>query len=168
MAKQTVDKTSPAYQLQQIASARSSMLLALILTAVNVALILVNSTTFFLFSIFVPYVSVVFGRSYDAGLFGSNTITALVIAVVIVGLFLACWLLSKKNHRFLTVAAVLFALDTAALLYFMFALSSDPAGQTMDVVLHALVLVQLIQGVVAANKLKKLSEETGAGCSPEF
>ncbi len=171
MARQIVDKTTPEYQLQQIAGARSTLLLALVLTLVNIVMILVNSNTMFLFSIFVPYVGVVFGRTYDAGLFGTNTITALVIAAVIVGVFFVCWLLSKKNHRLLTLAAILFALDTAALLFFMFTISNDPAGQIMDIVLHAVVLVQLIQGVIASGKLKKLAQENdeaAPSCSPEF
>lgn len=162
MARQyaAVDKNSRAYKEQQINGARSSLLLVLALTLVNVGLLMANSNTFFLFSVFVPYELVYFGRTMDAGLIGSNTVVSLVVAAVILVVFLLCWLFAKKKPGWLTVAAVLFALDTAALLYFTFTLAADPAGQILDIVLHAYVLFQLIQGCVNAAKLKKEPEES--------
>ena len=162
MARQynVVDKNSRAYKEQQINGARSSLLLTLALTLVNVVLLMVNSNTFFLFSVFVPYELIHFGRMMDAGLVGSNTIVSLIVAAVILVVFLLSWLLSKKKPGWLTVAVVLFALDTAALLYFTFTMSADPGGNILDIGLHAYVLFQLIQGCVNAAKLKKEPEDS--------
>ena len=162
MARQnvSVDKNSREYHEQQIAGARSTLLFVLVLTLVNVGMILANSSMFFLFSVFVPYIVVMFGRNMDAGMFGSYTTAALVIAVVIIVIFALCWLLSKKKHGLLTLAAVLFGLDTVALLFFTFVLAADPAGQIVDILLHIYVLVYLIRGSVHAGKLKKQTEET--------
>lgn len=173
MARQyaAVDKNSRAYKEQQINGARSSLLLTLGLTLVNVILLMFNSNTFFLFSVFVPYELIYFGRTMDAGLIGSNTVVSLIIAAAILVVFVLCWLFGKKKPGWLTVAAVLFALDTAALLWFTFTLAADPAGQIMNIAIHAYVLIQLIQGCVSGAKLKNEPEdpmEDPIAASPEI
>ena len=161
MARQyaAVDKNSRAYKQQQVASARSSLMLVLILTLVNVGMILANSDMFFLLSAFVPYVLVIYGRSMDAGVFGSNTAVSLVIAGVIVAVLLLCWLLSKKKPLFMTISAVLLVLDTVALVYFAFVMMDNPTSQIVNIGLHIFVVYSLIQGSIQSSKLKKETED---------
>ena len=161
MARQyaAVDKNSRAYKQQQVASARSSLMLVLILTLVNVGMILANSDMFFLLSAFVPYVLVIYGRSMDAGVFGSNTAVSLVIAGVIVAVLLLCWLLSKKKPLFMTISAVLLVLDTVALVYFAFVMMDNPTSQIVNIGLHIFVVYALIQGSIQSSKLKKETED---------
>ena len=159
MKNNTVDKTSPEYLLKQVAGARSSLLVVLIFTVVNLAMLLLDSGRYFLFSASVPYYLTAFGMGMDIGLgvdgIGTFTMVALVISAVILALYLVCWLLSKKRAGWLVVALVAFALDTLALLGFSMALEILTEN-VMDFVFHGWVIVELIQAISANGKLKKL------------
>ena len=115
-----VDKNSPEYLLKQIAGGRYSLLLILIFTVVNLVLLLVDSDRYFLFSASVPYYFTAFGIGMDSALsggIGTFTITALVISLLILAVYLLCWILSKKRTGWLTAALVLFCVDTVGLLF---------------------------------------------------
>lgn len=174
---------SPRDMLEQkYNSSRANLLLVIVFTAINMILMVAGSDTYFLFSAFVPYMMVVVGallggkapeEYYEAGLLnpgaGDPTIfyVLLVIAVIILALYLVCWLLSKKNHvGWLIFALVLFVIDTVAMLLF-----GEISEMIFDIVFHAWVLFGLIGGISAHFKLKKLPEEpeepVGAGTDDE-
>ena len=54
MKNNVVDKTSPEYLVKQVAGSRSSLLMVLIFTVVNLAMLLLDSGSYFLFSASVP------------------------------------------------------------------------------------------------------------------
>ena len=70
--------------------------------------------------------------------------------------YLLCWLLSKKRAGWLTVALVLFIIDTVALVVITFALYESPVGKLVDFLLHIWVIVELIQAVRGSKKLQEL------------
>lgn len=171
MQKQTnvIDKNSPEYLQKQIAGARYSLLLILIFTVINLVMLLIGvdeylygeGVRYFLFSASVPYNLTMFGISFDLGI-DTFTITALVISAVILGVYLLCWLLSKKKIGWLTVALVMFVLDTLALLglsLWMETLTND----ILDIVFHGWVIVELVQALAANKKLKAMPAEVPAG-----
>ena len=110
-----VDKNSREYLLRQVANGRYSLLLIVILTVVNLIMTILDTNTYFLFSASVPYYLVFVGMGIENGFVdgawnvkGTLTYTGLVIALVIVAVYLLCWLLSKKRAGWLTAALVLF------------------------------------------------------------
>lgn len=124
-----VDKNSREYLLRQVANGRYSLLLIVILTVVNLIMTILDTNTYFLFSASVPYYLVFVGMGIENGFVdgawnvkGTLTYTGLVIALVIVAVYLLCWLLSKKRAGWLTAALVLFIIDTVALVVITFAL----------------------------------------------
>lgn len=166
-------QVSREYYEQRVKSARGSLLLAIILTVVNTVLLLAGSETYFLFSVSVPYYLSVFGYMFDGGIIGTLTVTALVIAGVILLVYLLVWLFSKKTPGLLWVAAALFIIDTTVLL--LLALLSDALlSSIIDLVIHGFLIFDLIRGALAAGKMKQLPEETaptyytGTGAGPEI
>lgn len=159
MQKNTVDKLSPEYLMKQMATARSSLLIVLVFTLVNMVMLLVDSGRYFLFSASVPYYLTALAMGMDMGMgydgIGTFTTIALVISVLVLVWYLLCWLLSKKRPGWYIAALVAFILDTLVLLGFSLLLEMM-ADNIMDFVFHAWVIVELIQAISANSKLKKM------------
>jgi len=152
------------------ANSRYNILLIVVFTAINLLLLITNSNSYFLFSAFVPYLIADLGMllcgkypaDYYAGElagmeFAGNEIFVftLVSAIVIILLYLLSWIFSKKKSGWMIFALVFFILDTVA----MFVINGISVDQILDVVFHAWVIISLINGITAYNKLKKLPEE---------
>lgn len=138
-------------------SARSNLLLAIILTVVNIVIFMAGGESMLLFSMSVPYYAVIFGS-----LFGIE-IVGVILAAIGLGLYLLSWGLSKKRSGWLILALVLFILDTLAMVG-MYLLMEDVSG-TMDALIHAWILYYLITGVSSGKKLKTMPEEAAAELS---
>lgn len=167
-----VDKKSPEYLTQQIASGRGTLLGLIILTALNEGMLLINFGRYFLFSASIPYYLVWFGKILDNGtddgsgtIIARYTIIAILVSVVILGVYLLCWFLSKKRIGWLTAATVLFAVDTVLFIIFAFTVLVEPMRCLLDFLLHAVALYQMAAGVVSHGKLRKL--QAAAPLSPE-
>ena len=91
-------KATPEALLRQTLSTRNSLLLVLLFSAINLALLLVGSDTYFLFSASIPYYLTAFGMGMDLGLgadgIGTYTLITLGISVAVLLLYLVCWLQS--------------------------------------------------------------------------
>jgi len=111
--------------------ARINLLLAVILTTVNIVFLLTRDFSYFLFSASIPYMLVDFGMVLcgkyppeyyegeiaDMAFFGDGLlITLSVIAFLIVGVYLALWYFSRRHKNCLTAALILFIIDTVILL----------------------------------------------------
>ena len=95
---------------------------------------------------------------------------ALVIAAVILGLFLLCWIFSKKRRGWLIAGLVLFIVDTLALLGFSMALEML-TDNILDFVFHGWAMVELVAAWKADRKLAELPPEMPegyAGTTPEL
>ena len=162
----TVDRNSPEYQENLIRTGRTALIGVVILTVLNLVLLLTDSDRYLLFSISVPYFLTVLGQIMDENLLsGSYTVTALVISVVVLALYVVCFVLSKKRPGWLTAGLVLFCVDTAALIVFVFTLTGSPESFFMDFVFHVLIIVELAMAVKGNKKLKALRE--AAPVTPE-
>lgn len=154
------DKNSRENLTQLYSGGRSTLLAVILFTLVNLVMMLLELGSYFLFSASIPYYLTLFGVIFDAYGEGSTyTVTALAISAVILLAYLGCWFFSKGKSGWLTAATVFFALDTAALVYIAFFVVGDVTACLLDLVFHALVLYQMIRGILAGAKLKKLPEE---------
>lgn len=161
-----VDKNSPEYLRKQIAGGQYSLMLILIFTAINIAFLMLDVDRYFLFSASVPYYLVMIGKGVENGfssgawdINGPLTITGLVIALVILAVYLLCWLLSRKKTGWMTAAMVLFIVDSIALVGITFVLYEDPMVNAMDFLLHIWAIVELVQAVRANKKLQAMQQE---------
>lgn len=151
-------------------TARMNLLLVVICTLVNMALIMFGNTTYFLFSASIPYFLVRIGAEccgkfpaefYEKvqweGEFYPTSFLAimLVIAVAILAVYLLCWIFSKKKPAWLIASLVLFGADTLGMFY----LYGFNLSMILDILFHAWILIYLIIGVVANHKLKNLPED---------
>lgn len=152
-----------------------NILLVLIFSVINIFFLVSNSDTYFLFSAYIPYVLADIGMmltgSYPEDYYAAMELTDMVflgkgflwtmlaIVAVILVLYLLSWVFVKKNRvGWMVFALVLFALDTAFMLW--------DVGITMDFVVdyvfHLWVIVSLSMGISAGSKLKKLPPEPEA------
>jgi hypothetical protein len=152
-------------------SARYNLLLVVAMTAINVVLLMLGGSSYFLFSATVPY-SLAIDGMYMTGrmpeewyadwpasvpFLDSGYMTVMmVIAFAIILVYLACFFFSKNfKTGWMIAATVVFILDT---LYMVF-IYGVGADSVMDILLHAWVLYYLISGSVYGLKLKKLPED---------
>ena len=159
-----VDKNSAEYLSSKIGGGRHSLLLIVAFTVVNLLMVVLDSSTYFLFSASVPYYLTLYSKGIDNGFVdgpwpenGPVTIVALIVSGVILLLFLLCWLLSRKRTGWLVPALVLFVLDCLALIGIC-VWAQDFSG-ILDIAFHAFVLYYLIMGVKYGNQLKNLPSE---------
>ena len=153
------------------ANSRHNILLVVIFTVINVALLLTNADTYFLFSAYVPYLladlgmlmcgmypeEIYVGELAAMEFLGKGFLgVVLAIAGVILLLYLLSWIFCKKNRvGWMIFALVFFVIDTALLLL----LNGIVLEMAVDYLIHAWVIISLAKGVSAYYKAKKLPED---------
>ena len=146
-------------------NARGNLLLVVVFTVINSALAIVGSSSYFLFSAYLPYYAVVFGLIFtgrmDVGqhylIDEKYLVYFIAFAVLVVGLYLLFWIFSKQHYGWLIPALVFFALDTLFLLWNSFGDAGFDFSMLMDIAFHVWVLISLSLGIVNGVKLKKLA-----------
>lgn len=125
-------------------AARYAILGLVLITILNVFLVLLESDSYYVSSVFASYfVSVVF-----EGALG------IILAAVLVAPFALAFFLSKKNRVWLIVALVLTALDLLFVFYIGIALDML-VYRILDILAHIFVIVILVLGVINGKKLKQ-------------
>ena len=135
-------------------TARSNLILMVVLTAFNVILAATGSHSMMLFSATVPYLFAMLGTFEGMS---ELLVPGIVLALLGTVVYLVCWILSKKHYAWMIVALVLFSIDTLIMIG-MYVLAGDFSG-VIDVLIHIWVMYYLIAGVVNGVKLKNLPEE---------
>ena len=137
-------------------SARSNLLLVVILTAINLLLLAMRSNTQFLVSASFPsYLYIIADELADyLGMGMVLRLGALAVGVCDIGLYLLFWFLSKNAHGFMTASLVLFCADCLVYL-FGFLIFEFDVSTVIEAVFHIWVLWTLIAGVKAARDLKR-------------
>lgn len=160
MAKQeTVDKNSREYLERQVNSGRGVLLGLLIFTVINLVLLLLEADRYFPFGASVPYFLTLLGVAFDSWGGSGYTATALVVSGVVLAVYLVMWILSKKRSGWLTAAAVMFVVDTVALIWFSFTLLENPLSNVKDLIFHAFILWELFRSAKAGKKLRELPDD---------
>lgn len=137
---------------------RGNLLLIIIFTLINIALLFTSSNTMFLFSITIPYYSAVF--AYILELTGFYIVSGVVLL-----LYLACWFFSKKHYGWFIPALILFILDIVYLGYVT--VDMGEGSNIIDILVHIWVLYYLASGIYFGYKLKHLPEESEAVTLPD-
>ncbi len=149
---------------QRYNGSRVNLLLVVAFTVINIIMLFAGGESYFLFSAVIPYYLVMNGMFFtgkfedlpidDAFRLDDSFFTSmLIIASGITLLYLLCWFFSKNNKvGWLIGALVLIVVDTAGMFYF-------EIQSVIDIVFHAWVIISLIQGIIAAKKLKELPED---------
>ena len=167
----TMDKNSPEYLTKKISAGRYSLQLIILLTVVNTVFLLADSDHYYVFSASIPYYLTAFGMGMDEALsggIGTFTIIAVVIGVLVMGVYALCWACCEKKPGWLTAALVLFSVDTVGLLVVSFALLDDPFLNILDIIIHALVVYELARAVACAKKLKQQADTVACRTYPEI
>jgi len=156
--------------------ARSNLLLVISFSVLNILLLVLGSSSYFLFSASVPYLLVtttmllcgLFPLEFYTGELSfildlgfldiSYFIIALVITILILALYLLSFLLSKKKVGWLIFALIFFIIDTAILFIFY----GFSTSIIIDTIFHVYIIVSFIVGLHAHFQLKKLPEEEPA------
>ena len=151
-------------------NARMNLLVVIVASLVNVILAATGSETYYLFSASVPYLITFIAafmcgkmppayyeeQGYKPELPGAVLAAAVVVAVVMIGLYALAFFMSSKNRSgWLVFAVVMFCIDTLVL--FLYA-GIDPTC-ALDYLFHLWVIVLLAMGLRANAKLKALPEE---------
>lgn len=165
---------SPEALARGYKNARGNLLLVVIFTVINALLAFVGSSSYFLFSAYLPYYSVVLGLvltgRMDVGqeyqLDEKYLVYFVGFAVLVLGLYLLFWLFSKKHYAWLVPALIFFVLDTLFLLRDSFDGGFD-LTILMDIAFHAWVLLSLVFGIINGSKLEKLAEAEAAAAPIE-
>ncbi len=143
----------------KISFARNFLLLMIGLTAVNVVIPYMGNGMYFLFSATLPRFLVTLGcglmKEKNNILYG---IIAALAALVILGVYFLCWIRSRKQHIWLTLALIFFSLDSAVLLVTVL-LSGQFSGSLADMLFHGCILYYLMAGRKAGKEL--LVQEEG-------
>ncbi len=152
-------------------TARSNLLLVVIVTLGNLALVSAGSDSYFLFSAYIPYFITAVGLAW-CGMLPSEFydlpkeeyifyhkslfVAFLILAVMITSLYLLAWFMSKKNRGgWLIFALVFFGIDTVGMLV----LNGFAADSIMNIVFHVWVIYYLVMGIIAHRKLKNYPYE---------
>ena len=151
-------------------TARTNILLVIILTLINSALLFLGSDTYFVFSAAIPYYMTLMGLLYTGrmpaewyegaeGFIPEPDVVLyiyLAIAIAFVVFYALTLVLSKKHgYGWVLAALLVFVGDTFAMFY----LNGFSEDMILDIVFHAWVVISLARGVIAAVNLKKLPEE---------
>ncbi len=158
--------------------ARGNILLVVILTAINIFLLVTNSNTYFLFSAYIPFALVDLGMFF-CGMYPAEYYTdilaeteflptevfaiTLAVAIIILVLYVLCWIFSKKlKAGWLITALVFFSIDTLLMLL----MNGFVMDSAIDYLIHAWVIFSFANGLVAYSKIKKLPDETEQPAQP--
>ncbi len=153
----------------QYKAASYNLYLLVVFTAINIVLLLINSDRYFLFSASLPYYIVVNAmylcgkmpddyydfEHYEYDFYDESIFTiTIIVAVAITLLYLLCAIFSVKQRvGWIVAATIFFVIDTVA----MFSIYGISADMILDILFHAWVLYYLIAGIIAHQRLKKLS-----------
>ncbi len=159
-----------AHHTQMYNNARYSLLITLVLTFINVLMAAFGEESYYVSSFALPY-SLVFDASFYTGRLPEDWYTPdiwpdsmpfydigylyvmLAVAAVILLIYLACFIFSRKNRTgWLIAALVLMILDTG----YMFLVYNIGNSIILDIIVHGFLIYSLSVGVYNGIKLKKL------------
>lgn len=150
-------------------NARSQILIALIFTLINIALVFLNNgDSYFLFSIYVPYF-MIFISYYLCGMMPADYYdvtdrfflpksffaVVCVIAAVILIVYLLCYIFSKKHIGWMIAALVLVSIDTVLLFAGIF-LTDTLASSFMDILFHIWLVYYAASALKYHHDIKKM------------
>ena len=166
-------KMQKAALYSKYSAARINLLLLVAFSVLNILILVTTSGSggYFMFCAAIPYQIVNYGMiscgMYSQEFYEKNSIEPLfensfiavfiTIGLLIVVLYLLCWLFSKKRSgdKWLSFALAMVSADTMVAL-----LVGGSLGRlVVDLLFHALLIILLFNGIGAYKKLRALSKE---------
>lgn len=143
-----------------ISRARYNLLFMIFLSIINVYFVLAQGVIKIPFSSSLSTYSAVFSKAV-ANQSGDESFcrVGILLAGVILCVYFACYLLSKKKPLFLFVSFVIFIFDTVFLIAITIILSQLNILTIFDIILHAITLFMLFSAVKSSRKNPKTTEE---------
>lgn len=153
-------------------SARANLLIVVAFTLINIVLAFTDSSSYFLFSLFIPYMLVLLGAMLTGNLPGAYTAAELeiieflpnavfiimaIVAAAFLAVFVVSWVVTKKKPAigWLIASLVLASIDTGIFVLF----GGISLDTLIDLAFHVWVIVSLAGGISAHKKLKALPPE---------
>lgn len=153
-------------------SARANLLIVVAFTLINIVLAFTDSSSYFLFSLFIPYMLVLLGAMLTGNLPGAYTAAELeiieflpnavfiimaIVAAAFLAVFVVSWVVTKKKPAigWLIASLVLASIDTGIFVLF----GGISLDTLIDLAFHVWVIVSLAGGIGAHKKLKALPPE---------
>lgn len=140
-------------------TARMALLLMLILTALNLAWVLIRSNTEFVAMAAIPEVATlagILGYVLDWPLYSLIVCGAIVAAVLVT--YLLCFIYSKKHDKALTTALIMYCVDYVVRMYLLVCDIMEARSWMIILFRMALptaFLIAMIRGEIAQRKLRK-------------
>ena len=129
---------------------RSNLLIAILFTILNIALIFLETDTMFLFSTTIPYYFALAGWYFES-------IIELVIGIVMIAVLLVFWIISKKHRIGLILSFIYFIIDTIFMLW-LYDFQFD-ASMIIDLLFHVWIMFYLVSGIMYKGNQKEHVEE---------
>ena len=138
---------------------RDNILYMIIFTSINLVLTIANAGVYLLFSATAPLFSLTLGQALNESL-SSNiyVIIGLIIALIMVAIYLACWHYANRKRGLILVAFIFFIIDTLLLTFLVFVEGFDQS-YILDIVFHVWILYYLYIGTMAWAKLRKTNND---------
>lgn len=153
-------------------SARANLLIVVAFTLINIVLAFTDSSSYFLFSLFIPYMLVLLGAMLTGNLPSAYTaaeleiieflpnavfIIMVIVAAAFLAVFVVSWVVTKKKPAigWLIASLVLASIDTGIFVLF----GGISLDTLIDLAFHVWVIVSLAGGISAHKKLKALPPE---------
>lgn len=146
--------TQPVWE-RQVKSGMSSFLTLIILSLLNIVLTAVESTIFFPFSISATIIALSFGQAFSAEA-GSSVfyIAGLILAVLIMGIFIGLYVLTRRYAWPAWVAFGLVVGDTL-LLIGLALINQDLMSMLIDIAFHIWMIFSLFRLALAKTKIAR-------------
>lgn len=128
------------------------MLLVLVFTLVNIVLFFLSLDIDFPFSLFTPYVMAIWAYQAYLQNFTSDMVLYVCFFVLVLGGFLASYLLALTRPRMMIVGLIIYLLDTAYLFYVY--LGIGYSAWVIDAAFHLWVILSLAYAVYVSFKIK--------------
>ena len=149
-------------EITKYKAGRSSLLLAIVLSTVNLILLVAQSDFFFLFSFSIPTIFALVGQEFYFETANNLFYTVgVALAAISILVFLACWILSKNHRVALLVAFILLCIDTLIFVS-LFALGAATADfdifYFIELGFRAWLFISVLVGVLAYGKLRNVSQ----------
>lgn len=138
-------------------TARGNMALAMIFTIVNVVLYFLNINALFPFSLFSPFLMGIWGimSLLEGDTFGLILYFAIVILVM--GAYLASWLLSKAKPKLMLIGLLVFLGDTGFMVWFYTMIGDN--GWILDGLFHLWIIVSMGYAIYVSFTTKPTAPE---------
>lgn len=152
---------------RKVKSERSALITLVIFSVVNIFLIVANINLMFLFTLEIPYVSVVLCQ-YISQETGNSLplLISLIGSLLFISLFFMSYLLSARRFWPCVLALVLFCVDVAVLLFEMLVNAGSIAQYLINFAFHIWGLVYLINLVRNTPKLFRAVTEYNQRYAP--